>query len=113
MAQSVINRFFGLEDGLPIRICLSGTAFQRRVWRALLDVPAGTTVSYGEVARMVGNPGAVRAAATAVASNRVGLLVPCHRIIRNTGALGQFAWGTARKAALLEWERSHAAANRH
>lgn len=113
MAQRIVNRFFGQERGNPIVVCLHGTDFQNQVWQALLRVAVGKTVAYSEVARMVGKPSAVRAAASAIASNAVGLLIPCHRVIRSNGALGQFGWGTARKAALLEWERCHSSSFLH
>jgi AraC family transcriptional regulator of adaptative response/methylated-DNA-[protein]-cysteine methyltransferase len=84
---------------------LAGTAFQQRVWRALRAIPYGATRSYAELAREVGAPRAVRAVASACASNRVALVVPCHRILRTDGATGGYRWGTERKARLLEHER--------
>ena len=108
MAQMVVDQFFGLEKGDPISVCLYGTPFQNSVWQALLTIPAGQVVAYGDVASMIGSPQAVRAVASAIAANRVGLLIPCHRVVRKGGAVGQFRWGTERKAALIEWERGHA-----
>lgn len=81
-----------------------GTAFQRRVWRALQEIPAGETRSYGEVAREIGHPKAVRAVAQACAANRVAVVVPCHRVIRGDGSLGGYRWGLGVKARLLEAE---------
>lgn len=83
---------------------LRGTEFQTRVWRALLRIPPGRTSSYGEIAAQIGRPGAARAVGAAVGSNPVGVLVPCHRVIRADGATGGYRWGTNRKAALLSWE---------
>ena len=84
---------------------LAGTEFQQRVWRALRAIPYGATRSYAELAREVGAPRAVRAVASACASNRVALVVPCHRIVRGDGATGGYRWGSDRKARLLEHER--------
>jgi AraC family transcriptional regulator of adaptative response/methylated-DNA-[protein]-cysteine methyltransferase len=84
---------------------LAGTEFQQRVWRALRAIPYGATRSYAELAREVGAPRAVRAVASACASNRVALVVPCHRIVRADGTAGGYRWGSERKARLLEHER--------
>lgn len=87
-----------------------GTAFQRRVWAALRRIPPGTTASYGDIARAVGSPAAVRAVGLANARNPVGIIVPCHRVIRADGSLCGYAGGLPRKAWLLEHERRAAAA---
>lgn len=87
---------------------LRGTAFQLKVWRFLLSVREGDVLSYGEVARAIGQPNASRAVASACAANRVGVLVPCHRILRSNGALGGYRWGMDRKRALLDLERQNA-----
>lgn len=84
---------------------LRGTALQVRVWRFLLGLTEGEVVSYGEVASAVGKPRAVRAVASACAANRVGVLVPCHRVLRGDGSLGGYRWGLERKRALLDLER--------
>lgn len=81
------------------------TAFQQRVWEALRQIPLGTTVSYGQLARTLGQPTATRAVARACATNRLALLIPCHRVIREDGGLGGYRWGLDRKRALLEVER--------
>lgn len=83
---------------------LRGTAFQLAVWEALRSIPAGSTLSYAELARRIGKPRAVRAVAAACAANRVALAVPCHRILRSDGSLSGFRWGPERKAALLRQE---------
>jgi AraC family transcriptional regulator of adaptative response/methylated-DNA-[protein]-cysteine methyltransferase len=88
-----------------IPLDVRATAFQRRVWDALQRIPRGTTRSYAEVARAIGRPSAARAVARACASNPVALLVPCHRVVRETGDLGGYRWGVERKRALLERER--------
>jgi len=87
---------------------LRGTAFQLKVWRFLLSVGEGDVVSYGEVATGIGKPRAVRAAASACGANRVGVLIPCHRVLRGNGELGGYRWGAERKRTLLEMERNAA-----
>ncbi|MGF1516006.1 MAG: bifunctional DNA-binding transcriptional regulator/O6-methylguanine-DNA methyltransferase Ada [Elainellaceae cyanobacterium] len=84
---------------------LRGTAFQMMVWRFLLSVKEGQTLSYGELAKAIGRPKAVRAAASACGANRVSVLVPCHRILRGDGGLGGYRWGLERKRSLLDLER--------
>jgi AraC family transcriptional regulator, regulatory protein of adaptative response / methylated-DNA-[protein]-cysteine methyltransferase len=88
---------------------LRGTAFQVRVWKFLLGVPDGEVVSYGEVASRIGEPKAVRAAASACAANRIAVLVPCHRVLRGDGGLGGYRWGLERKRALIDGERARRA----
>jgi AraC family transcriptional regulator of adaptative response/methylated-DNA-[protein]-cysteine methyltransferase len=85
---------------------LIGTAFQHRVWQALMTIPRGATRSYAQLAESIGQPRATRAVARACGQNRVAVAVPCHRIIRGDGSLGGYRWGLPRKAALLESERS-------
>jgi AraC family transcriptional regulator of adaptative response/methylated-DNA-[protein]-cysteine methyltransferase len=91
---------------------VKGTPFQVQVWRALLRIPEGAVVSYGALARALGKPGASRAVGTACGLNRIGWLVPCHRVIRETGALGGYHGGLPLKRAILAWEaaRTQAAA---
>lgn len=84
---------------------LIGTAFQQRVWEALMRIPAGETRSYAELAGSLGMPRGARAVARACAGNRVAVLVPCHRVIRGDGSLGGYRWGLPRKQALLDSER--------
>jgi len=90
-------------DALPLD--LAGTAFQWRVWQALLEIPPGETVSYQQLAQRLGKPRAVRAVASAVAANRAAVIVPCHRVIRSDGSLGGYRWGLPRKQELLDAER--------
>jgi AraC family transcriptional regulator of adaptative response/methylated-DNA-[protein]-cysteine methyltransferase len=89
-----------------LRAFVRGTGFQFRVWRALLEVPKGTLVSYGELAAAVGNRAAARAVGTAVGQNPLAYLIPCHRVIRDTGVLGDYHWGETRKKAIVAWESS-------
>jgi AraC family transcriptional regulator of adaptative response/methylated-DNA-[protein]-cysteine methyltransferase len=85
----------------PIRLHLRGTPFQMKVWEALLRIPGGALASYGDVAAAIGRPSAARAVATAIAANPVAVLIPCHRVIRQSGHIGGYAWGMARKHALI------------
>ena len=96
------------KAALALPLDLRGTAFQRRVWEALLAIPFGETRSYGQVAASIGAPKAVRAVATACAGNKVALAVPCHRVVAGSGALAGYRWGVQRKRALLESERQRA-----
>jgi AraC family transcriptional regulator, regulatory protein of adaptative response / methylated-DNA-[protein]-cysteine methyltransferase len=91
-------------DELPLDV--RATAFQLQVWRALQRIPEGATRSYQAVAEELGRPTAARAVARACASNRIAVLIPCHRVVRGDGALGGYRWGIARKAALLAREGS-------
>ena len=90
--------------GKKVKLHLSGSPFQLKVWEALLKIPYGQILSYGEVARLVGNPKASRAVGTAIGSNPIAYLIPCHRVIRASGIIGDYRWGSARKTALLAWE---------
>ena len=83
---------------------MRGTAFQERVWQALVALDVGETVSYGDLAARVGAPRGARAVAQACAANPVAVAIPCHRVVRASGALGGYRWGLARKRALLDRE---------
>jgi AraC family transcriptional regulator of adaptative response/methylated-DNA-[protein]-cysteine methyltransferase len=90
--------------GLNLPLDVQGTAFQLRVWQALRDIPFGETASYTEIAQRIGAPKAVRAVAAACAANRLSVVIPCHRVVRNDGALSGYRWGVARKRVLLDRE---------
>ena len=94
----------------PLPVLLSGTNLQVQVWQALLDLPEGTTTSYGALAAAIGRPEAVRAVAGAVGANRLAVLVPCHRVLRSSGALSGYRWGTDRKRRLLALEAARRSA---
>ena len=93
-----------LDFSLPLDI--QGTAFQQRVWNALRDIRPGTTVSYGDIAKKIGNPSAARAVAQACGSNKIAVVIPCHRVVRKNGELGGYRWGINRKEMILEREAS-------
>jgi len=84
---------------------VQGTAFQARVWQALRQIPPGQTRSYADIAQAIGQPSATRAVANACGANRVGLVIPCHRVVRENGDTGGYRWGVACKAALLAAEQ--------
>jgi AraC family transcriptional regulator of adaptative response/methylated-DNA-[protein]-cysteine methyltransferase len=108
LVDAVVAHVEGEAGGEELTRDVRATAFQWQVWRALQRIPEGATRTYQEIARELGQPSAARAVARACASNRVAILIPCHRVVRGDGALGGYRWGIARKAALLTRERSAA-----
>ena len=111
ITRPVAERIFAARLGTgspPLGVLLKGTNFQLKVWEALLRIPVGAVATYEDVARLAGDPSAVRAAASAVARNPVAFLIPCHRVIRKTGAFGDYHWGAVRKRAILTWEAGRA-----
>jgi AraC family transcriptional regulator, regulatory protein of adaptative response / methylated-DNA-[protein]-cysteine methyltransferase len=107
-AARLAGKIFELRGERParpaLRMFVNGTAFQVRVWRALLQVPPGTLVSYGHLASAIDKPAAARAVGTAVGHNPLAWLIPCHRVIRETGVIGDYRWGAVRKRAMVAWE---------
>ena len=91
-----------------IKLHLKGTEFQLKVWEALLAIPMGGLTTYGSVAQRIDKPKASRAVGTAIGSNPVAFLIPCHRVIQTSGNLGGYMWGTTRKSAIIGWEASKA-----
>lgn len=87
-----------------VKLHLRGTDFQLKVWEALLKIPMGKLSTYGEIAKEIGQPNASRAVGTAIGSNPVAFLIPCHRVIQSTGHFGGYMWGPTRKAAIIGWE---------
>lgn len=110
--EALIARVVGFVEkpgvGLDLPLDVRGTAFQRRVWQALQEIPVGARVSYSEIARRIGAPDATRAVAGACAANNLAVAIPCHRVVRQDGALSGYAWGVERKRALLDREASMA-----
>ena len=92
-------------NGLPeIKLHLKGTDFQVKVWEALLKIPKGQLTTYRNIADKIGNPNALRAVGTAIGSNPVAYLIPCHRVIQSNGNIGGYMWGSTRKTAMIGWE---------
>ena len=102
--------FPGERTGSPLPLLLNGTNFQIKVWEALLRIPAGSVVTYKDLALSIGMPTAARAVSNAVASNLIPVVIPCHRVIRGDGDYGGYHYGSARKKALLGWEFARAEA---
>ena len=102
---AVVSQLEGGSAAVDLPLDVRATAFQQRVWEALRRIPYGATRSYGEIARSVGRPSAVRAVARACASNPLAVLVPCHRVVKGDGSAGGYRWGVDRKRAILEVER--------
>jgi AraC family transcriptional regulator of adaptative response/methylated-DNA-[protein]-cysteine methyltransferase len=101
--------FAQVRDGAhrpTLRAFVRGTPFQLRVWRALLRVPSGSLTTYGRLAQAIGQSQAARAVGSAVGANPIAFIIPCHRVIRETGALGNYHWDPIRKCAILGWELS-------
>ena len=94
-----------LERRVAEALDVRGTAFQRRVWKALREIPAGSTASYSEVASRIGSPKSARAVASACASNKIAVAIPCHRVLRTDGSLSGYRWGVERKRSLLQREK--------
>jgi len=106
-AERLAARVF--EAGEPLPVCLYGTPFRRQVWRALLEIPAGETRTYGALAARIDAPKAARAVGAAVGANPVSWFIPCHRALAADGRLHNYHWGVARKRAMLVYETAHAA----
>jgi AraC family transcriptional regulator of adaptative response/methylated-DNA-[protein]-cysteine methyltransferase len=106
-AEALAARIFGPITGQaageagPLRLFLSGTPFQLKVWEALLRIPSGALVAYDDVARQISRPGAARAVGGAVGANLISYLIPCHRVIQSSGAFGNYRWGAARKRLII------------
>jgi AraC family transcriptional regulator, regulatory protein of adaptative response / methylated-DNA-[protein]-cysteine methyltransferase len=106
--ERLVARVVGFVEepalGLDLPLDVRGTAFQQRVWKALRNIPVGSTASYTDVAKRIGSPSSVRAVAQACAANSLAVAIPCHRVVKSDGALSGYRWGVERKRALLERE---------
>lgn len=106
--ERVVAKVVGIVEapakGLELPLDVRGTAFQQRVWEALQKIPAGSTVTYSQIAKRIGAPKSVRAVASACAANALAVVIPCHRVVRNDGGLAGYRWGVERKRALLKRE---------
>lgn len=105
LVAQVVGLVESPKQGAALPLDIRGTAFQQKVWQALMRIPPGRTVSYAEIAERIGQPKSVRAVAGACAANAIAVAIPCHRVVRSDGALSGYRWGIARKRALLERER--------
>jgi len=106
VARQIEEFFAGKRQAFDFRLAPKGTEFQKRVWVELVKIPFGETISYGELARRIGNPAASRAVGRANATNPIALIVPCHRVIGTNGKLTGYGGGIDLKEKLLAWERS-------
>lgn len=104
-ALSVFNRDWSKPD--EIKLHLKGTSFQLKVWETLLEIPAGGLTTYADLATKSGHEGACRAVGTAIGRNPVAFLIPCHRVIKATGDIGNYHWGEVRKEAIIGWEAAY------
>ncbi len=104
--RQLAEYFNGTRATFDLPLAMHGTEFQKQVWKALLDIPFGVTMSYGELARKIGNPNASRAVGLANGRNPISIIVPCHRVIGSNGSLTGYGGGLPRKEALLSLERS-------
>lgn len=107
-AADVVRRIFNHADDPRMVLHVRGTNFQLQVWQALLRIPEGAVAAYDDIARAIRRPRSTRAVAGAIARNNVGYLIPCHRVIRKTGAVTGYRWGSVRKQAILAWEAARA-----
>jgi AraC family transcriptional regulator of adaptative response/methylated-DNA-[protein]-cysteine methyltransferase len=103
-----LNAFANGTSAEKIKLHLKGTPFQLKVWEALLSIPTGNLITYGGIAHIVGSPKASRAVGSAVGDNPVAFIIPCHRVIQSTGVMGNYHWGSSRKAAMIGWESAKA-----
>jgi AraC family transcriptional regulator, regulatory protein of adaptative response / methylated-DNA-[protein]-cysteine methyltransferase len=108
LIQQNALKFFRTDwnDLQKIKLHLKGTPFQLKVWQSLLKIPLGKVSTYTAIANSIQNPGAMRAVGTAIGSNPVAFLIPCHRVIKSSGIVGEYHWGSNRKTAILSWEAS-------
>jgi AraC family transcriptional regulator of adaptative response/methylated-DNA-[protein]-cysteine methyltransferase len=107
LTRDVAEKMFDLDSlDRKFHLLVRGTPFQIKVWEALLKIPSGMVTSYGSVANAIDHSKATRAVGTAIGSNPISFLIPCHRVIRNEGIIGNYHWGPERKTAMIGWEKS-------
>lgn len=113
--HDTVRKFFNknLDSPEKIRLHLKGTDFQLKVWEALLRIPEGKLVSYSEIANQISQPTAQRAVGTSIGKNPVGYLIPCHRVIKSVGGIGEYRWGQERKMAIIGWESAQVFGEEH
>jgi len=104
LTASFIEKIFQPEPGKKLHLFVKGTNFQVKVWEALLRIPVGNLTTYQHIATVIQNPKAMQAVGSAVGSNHIAYLIPCHRVIRKDGVLGEYRWDSARKKGIVGWE---------
>lgn len=107
MHEKALAVFLHKKNIAQIKLHLKGTDFQIKIWNALLKIPSGSLATYGKIAENTGSPMAARAVGTAIGSNPVAYLIPCHRVIRSSGQFGEYMWSSTRKTAIIGWEMSN------
>jgi len=106
-AKILIDKIFSKNGGQnTLPLLLNGTPFQIKVWKALLQIPMRKLVSYQDIACAIGNNKAARAVGNAIAANHIAYLIPCHRVIKQSGEIGKYRWGSDRKGAMIAWEKT-------
>jgi AraC family transcriptional regulator of adaptative response/methylated-DNA-[protein]-cysteine methyltransferase len=114
LTESFISRIFETPSPKKLHLFVKGTNFQVKVWEALLRIPSGAVTTYQDIAGKVESPKAQQAVGTAVGSNMIAYLIPCHRVIRKDGVLGEYRWSAARKKSIIGWEMArNDSANNH
>ena len=108
-AQVWLDRILSGSNDKPVPLWLRGSPFQLKVWQALLEIPEGTHSTYGRLAARIGHPGAARAVGTAIGSNPISWIIPCHRVIRQMGEMGGYRWGGFTKRAMIGFEAASTA----
>lgn len=110
MTAPIIDQIFGAakETGKKLHVLVKGTNFQVKVWEALLRLPIGSVTTYQDIAKSINNPNALQAVGSAVGSNHIAYLIPCHRVIRKDGILGEYRWNPTRKKSMIGWEMAKA-----
>lgn len=104
LTKTFVDQIFQRAPQKKLHLFVKGTNFQIKVWEALLRIPTGEVTTYQDIARSIQNPNAVQAVGSAVGSNHIAYLIPCHRVIRKDGVLGQYRWSSARKKSMIGWE---------
>ncbi len=108
LTEKTVQEIFYTNEPRKLNVLVKGTNFQVKVWNALLQIPAGEVMSYQTIAKKINQPKALQAVGSAVGANPIGYLIPCHRVIKNEGLVGEYRWGSAKKRLLLGWEMAGA-----
>jgi len=108
LTEKTVQEIFYTNEPRKLNVLAKGTNFQVKVWNALLQIPAGEVMSYQTIAKKINQPKALQAVGSAVGANPIGYLIPCHRVIKNEGLVGEYRWGSAKKRLLLGWEMAGA-----